>query len=90
MTLYNRCLSFHICPLYLNSYIFWSTGSNTCRSCGASSGRAGTSTEPGAVSGGGSGRPEEAESSLPVVDGFKVTSVSDTVALAAASGGADW
>ena len=40
------------------------------------SGRAGTSTEPGAASGGGSGRSEEAESSLPVVHDLKVTSES--------------
>ena len=58
----------HACP---NSVV---TKNNKCRPCEAFSGQAGTSTEPGAALGGGSGRSEEAESNLPVVDGLKVTS----------------
>ena len=75
------------CLASIQSLVFrihWYRNSfKVCRPCEASSGRAGTSTEPGAAS-------EEAESSLPVVEGLKVISVSDTVTLAAVpTGGAD-
>jgi len=49
---------------------------NYWRPCEASSGCAGTSTEPGAASGGGFGRSEEAESSILAEDGLKLTSES--------------